>query len=169
MNYFKNLETGDLIQYNPETEVFKIRNSIDRTDHRISSEEFNKFRLSGNIINLNKNKFSQAMNVWYKDIEHEWVFEGKNFKKLPNFESSDFRLSNNYILGKDVPYHEIEGKKWLGEVILVYHWGKVYYHTVSYNGDKQGQLIDTKNFQLVRWAQLKHCSPILNVDKNKIV
>ena len=42
---------------------------------------------------------------------------------------------------------------------------RAYYFTVSYNGYKQGQLLDIKTKSFVR---AKHCAPILNVTKIKI-
>lgn len=162
MKYFLNLDNQDLIQYNPETQVYKKRNTIERSDSRIDIQGLN-------IKKLNKDNYCRLMNIFYKNVDHSWVYDNKNFMKMPNFKETEHQLSSNYVFGKDVPFHKIEGKEWLGNVILVYHWGKVYYHTISYGGYKQGQLIDTVNYNLVRWAQLKHCSPILNIDTNKIV
>lgn len=109
------------------------------------------------------------MNIFFKNVKHEWTFNGVNYKKIDNFEALGYSLSDNYSLGKDVPFHIIEDKKYFGNLILVYHWGKVYYHTISYNGYAQGQLICPRTFELVRWAQLKHCSPIFNTITKKII
>ena len=109
------------------------------------------------------------MNVFFKDVKHHWEFGGTKFRKMPNFESNGYRLSTNYDLGKDVPYHKIESMPYMGNVILVYHWGRIYYHSISYNGYAQGQLINPKTFELVRWAQLKHCAPVFNKKKKRNV
>ncbi len=149
-----------LIQFNPETGVYKLRNTIEREDTRITQEDFAK--MSANLIK--RDKFSQLMNEYYKNVKHHWVYEFTKFRKMPNFESNE----DNLVLGKDIPLHKIPGMEFLGDVVLVYHWGKVYYHTISYNGYKSGQLIDPRTFSLVRWAQLKHCAPIFNIDSKKI-
>lgn len=164
MKYYTS-ECGKLIQFNPETNVYKIRNSIEKTDKRLSLEEFNQL----NTKSIKMPEFSRLMNIYFKNIKHSWVHNETNYRKLDNFETKDYNLSVNYVLGKDVPYHELENKKYLGNLILVYHWGKIYYFTISYNGYEQGQLIDPYTLELVRWAQLKHCSPIFNEGTKKIV
>lgn len=163
MRYYKT-EDGELklIQFNPETKVYKQRNLIEKIDSRISQENLPSMK------EIKKNEFSRLMNVFFKSVKHSWVHNGCKFRNLDNFESDGTFLSTNYLLGKDIPYHEIPEMKWLGSVILVYHWGKIYYCTVSYNGYKQGQLIDPYTKELVRWVQLKHCSPIFNEETKTI-
>lgn len=163
MKYYKTTE-GQLIQYNPETKVYKVRNNIERVDTRIAAEDFEKLTKT----EVKRNEFSRLMNVFFKDVKHHWEFGGTKFRKMPNFESNGYRLSTNYDLGKDVPYHKIESMPYMGNVILVYHWGRIYYHSISYNGYAQGQLINPKTFELVRWAQLKHCAPVFNIDTKKV-
>lgn len=160
MNYYK--ADDKLIQYNSETDVYKIRNVIDGSGV-ITAEEFKSL----NPQKLSKQKFCQEMNVFFKHVDHEWEFQGEKYRKLDNFEASERRLSANYIIGKDIPYHQIGLFK--DTVILVYHWGRVYYHTISYNGYKQGQLICPNTNKILRWAQLKHCAPVFNVTRKKIM
>lgn len=169
MKYFKS-ECGKLIQYNHETNVYKIRNVIERIDTRLSEEEV----LSLNCTVVKKQEFSRLMNVFYKNVKHNWKYDYSTYRKLDNFDGENGSFSSNYILGgkkgnhNSVPLHIIEGKEHFGEVALVYHWGKVYYHTISYNGYEQGQLICPKTFNLVRWAKLKHCAPIMNTNTGRI-
>ena len=164
MKYYKS-ECDKLIQYNPETKVFKIRNTIERIDTRVSETDFNEM----NCVEIKKSEFSRLMNIFFKNVDHKWVFDHSHFKKLGNFEEENGCCPTNYLLGKKgVPYHVIEGKEYLGDLLLVYHWGKVYYHTISYNGYEQGQLVCTKTFKLVRWAKLKHCAPIQNKNSKRI-
>jgi hypothetical protein len=160
MRYYKT-DDGKLIQFNPETKVYKLRNTIEKVDTRISPDQLD-------LHEIKKDKFSLLMNEFFKSVKHSWVHNSCKFRKLDNFESDGISLSTNYVIGKDIPLHEIDDMKWIGKVILVYHWGKVYYHTISYNGYKQGQLIDPYTKQLVRWAQLKHCSPIFNEETKTI-
>jgi hypothetical protein len=162
MKYYKT--EGQLIQYNPETKVYKVRNNIERVDTRIATEDFEKLTKT----EVKRNEFSRLMNVFFKDIKHHWVYDNTKFRKLPNFEASGSSLSSNYVLGKDVPYHKIEIMPYVGNVVLVYHWGRIYYHTISYGGYAQGQLINPKTLEFVQWAQLKHCAPVFNIDTKKI-
>lgn len=150
-------DDNKLIHFNPETKVYKVMNTISRDDKRISPENLS-------LHEIDKNKFSRLMNEFFKSVKHQWVYKSVRFRKLDNFDTNGYLLSKNYVLGKDVPYHDSS----FGKVILVYHWGKVYYHTVSYNGYKQGQLIDINTNKIVRWAQLKHCAPIFNEDTKTI-
>jgi hypothetical protein len=164
----KYYKSGDnkLIQFNLETKIYKLRNNIEKIDTRISQEDFNNL----NTIEIKRDKFSQLMNEYFRDLpKHQWQFDYNNFKKLPNFEAKNSSISDNYILGKDIPYHKIEGKEYLGNLILVYHWGRVYYHTISYSGYPQGQLINPKTLEIVRWAKLKNCAPIFNIERKKII
>ena len=163
MKYYKTADIF-LIKYNPETKVYKLMNTIEKIDTRISLDGFKLL----NPKEIKRDEFSRLMKIFFKSVKHKWTFEHSHFKKLDNFEEKGYNLSANYTLGKDIPYHTIEGKEYFGNLILVYHWGKVYYHTISYNGYPQGQLICPKTFSLVRWARLKNCSPIFNIDTKKI-
>jgi len=163
MKYFKT-NNDLLVQYNTETNVYKIRNTISKENHILSKEEFEAL----NPIQIKKDKFCQQMNIYFKNVKHEWIHEGVRFRKIDNFEKSDYNNCTNYIW-KDIPKHHLKDKPYFGELILVYHWGRVYYFTFSYNGYPQGQLIDTKTFDLVQWAKPKHCAPIFNIDTKQIV
>lgn len=159
MQYFKT--ENKLIQYNPETKVYKQMNNIKKIDTRISHNDF----LLLNAIQIKKQEYCRLMNIFFKNIKHEWKFEHSYFRKLDNFESDNQELSKNYIIGVDVPLHSV-GKH--NHLILVYHWGRVYYHTISYGGYTQGQLIDIKTGNIVSWCKLKHCSPIFNIGIKEI-
>lgn len=155
-----------LIRENTDTKIIRVcnrTNKINTDNHIISPDDFSKMEKK----QLKKDKWSELMNNWFRDVKHEWIFNHSHFRKLDNFEQDNWRISANYDLGKDVPYHKTE-KSYLGSVILVYHWGKVYYHTVSYNGYPQGNLIDINTFEIVKWTKLKNCAPIYNIGTKKI-
>lgn len=162
--YYKT-EDGKLISFNSTTNVYKWRNTIEKIDKRISTEDFQNLKTQ----ELKLNEFSRLMNNFFKNVKHEWEYEGVKYRAIDNFESSKHAFSTNYILGKDIPFHSFEQLKYIGQVIMVYHWGKVYYHTISYGGYPQGQLINPKTFDIVRWCQLKHCRPIFNTQTKKII
>lgn len=152
---FYKTECGKLIRYNPETKIYLQVNIVEKIDRRISSEDFLKLK----YVKLKKTKFYEYLNIYFKDVQHEWEHDGKIYRKLPNF-------SENFKIG-DVPVHS--DFKYNNRLIFVYHHGKVYYHTISYNGYEQGQLVDIKTGKYLSWAQLKHCAPILCVTTNKII
>ncbi|MCK9447207.1 hypothetical protein M0Q50_10175 [bacterium] len=162
MKYFKS-EDDKLIQYNIETNVYKIRNTI-KKGQVLTQEDFEKLSTK----QIKKDEFSRLMNIYFKNVKHEWKYEYSDFRKMDNFEEDNYSLSKNYTLGRDIPYHIIPGMEWIGKVLLVYHWGNIYYHTISYNGYQQGQLIHPTTHELVRWAKLKHCSPVFNIGTKKI-
>ena len=60
MRYYINIENNDLIQFNPETKVYKKRNTIETTDKRIDAEDFNKL----NTREIKKDEFSRLMNIY---------------------------------------------------------------------------------------------------------
>ena len=165
--YYKS-ECGKLIQYNRDTDTYSIRNDIKKVDKRLSFNEFMLF----NVKIINTQEFSRLMNIYFNSIKETWIFEGSEYQSLDNFEFKDGNLSANYILGKEIPYHHIIQSEYFGykaEMILVYHWGKAYYHDISYNGEDTGRLYDIKTFKSVQWCKLKHCSPIFNKSSKKIM
>ena len=159
--YYKT-DCDKLVQYNENTDTFSIRNDIKLVDKRIS---FNEFLLLNSTI-IKSQEFSRLMNIYFNSIKEKWVFEGSEYQSLDNFEFKDYNLSHNYIIGKEVPYHNPENKR---NMVLVYHWGKVYYHDISYNGEMTGSLYDTKTLKSVQWCKLKHCAPIFNKLTKKIM
>lgn len=166
MKFYKT-EDDKLFQFNPETKIYKLRNTVELIDPRISDDEF-KVLATREIKNA---EFSRLMNVYFKDVKHSWRYNYNNYRKLPNFEAEGHSFSSNYKLGEDVPYHDLSnGNIWsyLSRLVLVYHWGRIYYHTVSYGGYPQGQLINPITMDVVRWARLKHCAPVFNEDIKKI-
>lgn len=161
---FYKSECGKLIQYNKETETYCVKNSIKKQDKRISIDEFNTL----NKIRINRQEYSRLMNIYFKDIKDTWTFDGVDYQSIDNFEYKNGNLSANYKIGTEIPYHEMNNK-YIRNVILVYHWGRVYYHDISYNGYKQGQLYDINTLKTVQWCQLKNCSPVFNKQTKKIV
>ena len=156
-----------LIRENPQTKIIRVcnrTNKINIDNHIISPDDFSIMEKK----QVKKDKWCQLMNNWFRYVKHECVHDFYNFRKLDNFEASEHSLSTNYILGKDVPYHTLENKPYYGSFILVYHWGRIYYHTVSYGGYAQGQLMDINTFQTIKWTRLKNCAPIFNVNTKNI-
>lgn len=166
--YYKS-ECGKLITTNKLGE-YVIRNTIGKDDKRISIEEFRSLI----ITQINLQKYSTLMNIYFKDIKEKWFYEHNEYMSLDNFESDKFSLSKNYTIGKGgIPYHDInkpgKDREYFKNIILVYHWGRVYYHTISYGGYPQGQLIDPETHEFVQWCKLKHCSPVFNKTLKKIM
>ena len=156
-----------LIKENPDTKIIRVcnrTNKINVDKYIITPEDFSNI----NKKQLKNSKWNELLNNWYRDVKHEWVHDHSYFRKLDNFQSDGHSISANYKLGKDIPLHKIEGKPHFGNVVLVYHQGNVYYHTVSYNGYAQGQLIDVRTLNLGKWTRLKNCAPIFNINTKKI-
>jgi len=156
-------ECGKIIQHNKETETYTIRNNIKLKDKRISFDDFILLKTK----KIGHQEYCRLMNMYFRDIKETWIFEGKEYQSLDNFERTNVSLSANYQVGKEIPFHDIGKIK--RNVILVYHWGHVYYHDLSYNGYKQGYLYDTKTLKPVQWCQLKNCAPIFDKQRKKIV
>ncbi|MEO6304841.1 MAG: hypothetical protein ABIP51_16895 [Bacteroidia bacterium] len=145
-----------LIQYNPDTKLHKIRNLVDKKkSNALTEEEFKTFE----PVEIKRQEFSRLMNIFYKNIKDEWTYLGTNFRKLDNLEDDDWMKQ---------PKHYPLGWKF-GTLVLVYHWGRAYYFTWSYNGYPQGQLVDIKTMHIVRWARPKNCAPIFNEKTKEII
>lgn len=162
MTKFYITRDNHLIRYNVENNTYRFTDII-KNVNPINIEEIPNLGLQ----EIKREEFSRLMNIFFSKVKHEWVHDGVLYRKLDNFEKNHHSLSANYILGKDVPIH-IPKNSLQGKYILVYHWGKVYYHTISYNGYKQGMLIDIKTDRFLQWAQLCHCAPIFNTHTKKI-
>lgn len=158
-------ECGKIIQHNKETETYTIRNNIKLKDKRISNDDFLLLKTK----KIKHEEYCRLLNIYFRDIKETWLFEGGEYQSLDNFERTERCLAANYNVGKEIPYHKIGKHEFNRNMILVYHWGKVYYHDISYNGYKQGQLYDTKTLDAVQWCQLKNCAPIFNKGTKKIV
>ncbi len=152
-------QSGRLI-HKSKNNTYKVLN--DKNPYIITDDEFNQLEKKS----IKTQEFSRLMNLFFKNVTNvTWVYSDVRYKKLPNFESNEYDLITNYDY-KDLPRHDCGV---YGNCILVYHWGRVYYFTISYNGYKQGQLLDVRTKSFVRWAQAKHCSPIKNLDTKKIM
>ena len=161
----KYYQTNDfLIQFNPTTQVARIKNNIGLTHSILSAEELSTLAKQ----EIKKQEFSRRLNEYFKQTPHSWEYEGVPFRKLDNFESNEVTSCANYNW-QDIPKHQLPEKRYLGSLLLVYHWGRVYYFTWSYGGYPQGQLIDPRTLEIVRWAKPKHCAPILNEVTKQII
>lgn len=155
-----------LIQFNPETNVYRIRNSIKNESKLLTEEDFKELI----VTELKKQNFSEKMNVFFKNVKEQWIFKGTRYRKLDNFEVDRKGECTNYNLN-DIPKHNpLNGEySWNKDFILVYHWGRVYLFNYSYNGYPQGQLFNADTGQVCQWCKPKNCAPIFNVDKHLIV
>lgn len=150
MKFYKD-QAGDLFSFN--NDVLIKKNVIVKQPVIPVTKE-----LLPTLHEIKRDEFSRLMNVWFKATTHEWEYNGEKFKKLPNIESNSRYFCTNY---QDVDFGPYPTP--------VYHWGRIYLFTWSYNGYPQGQLIDIRTGKYVRWAKSKHCAPIFNVTRNKIV
>lgn len=70
--------------------TYKVLNDIN--PYVITEDEFYNSEPKG----LKNSEFSRLMNIYFNKVNHKWIHEGVKFKKLPNFESDDYRLITNY-------------------------------------------------------------------------
>lgn len=160
MKFYKD-EQNRLIQYNPETDIYKIRNTISKEDKRINKEDFKNLKAK----EIKRSEFSRFMNIFFKNVKHSWDYKNVSFRKLDNFEGNEYSKMPKHFYSKE----NSVGYNYYGDLIMVYHWGKVYYFTWSYNGYPQGQLIEPTTMQIVRWAKPKNCAPIFNEHTKEIL
>lgn len=154
MEYYKT-PNGDLMQFNKEKNTCELRNTVE--DERIFLTGFDLKKCT----QIKYKEFCRLMNVYFKDVQHEWKYNHSYFKKLPNFESKELEQ-----LSINVPQHDIHYKH--SNYFLVYHLGRVYYHTGNINGYNTGQLLNFKTLEFVKWTALKNCAPIINTNTKKV-
>lgn len=132
----------------------------------LSEEEF----ISSNPIKINKHKYSEELNNYFKNTKYEWEYESIKFKKLDNFEFNNNGISiSNYNIEKDLHFHDF-GISWLGKCIIVMYHGILYYTFFNGNYFPQMQLIDFKTKELVgKWTNIKNLAPVFNKTTKKII
>lgn len=154
-----------LIQYNPERKVARIRNNIGLDNSILSEEEFNSL----DKTKIRKTDFIGLLNYYFRHTKHEWVYESVPYKKLDNFElDGDGKLLNyNW---DELPKHRIEQVNWWkGDLLHVYHQGKLYYFTWFFGGQDKGKLISPVTFEDLKWTRPKNCAPIFNKLTKQII
>ena len=159
MHYFKTKENL-LIQFNEKTNIFKARSFVGRKDTRIPKEQF----ILEDTTRIKKQEFCRLMNVFFRNIKDEWLFEDIKFKKIDNFEFNKNGECINYDLYNDIPLHRVFDSINQQGYIKVYHWGKIYYYEFY-----RKRLLCIKTLKHLQYASLKNCSPIFNKTTKKII
>ena len=161
-----------LIKHNPDTGVYRIANfiGIDKDKRILTKEQFNQLESKS----LSKSNFNQKLNKYFRETEHEWIYDGIKFRKLDNFSNEVY--GNRHIgwttMPKHNPYDKLPPHK-RGysnhPMILVYNQGRIYYFNWSYGGYEQGQLYDPRTLEFAKWARPKNCAPIFNCETKEII
>ena len=102
-------------------------------------------------IRINRSKYYELINFYYKDKKELWEYQGERFRNLFNFQSLE-------------EYHKLPIHKDLGfDYRKVYHNGRVY---ASYSDDRLQLFSLEGNF--IKRTSFKNCSPIFNITKKEI-
>jgi hypothetical protein len=155
MKYFQTT-CGLLVKYFDLKDFYVITNNVKLKDKRISSEDFNKLQK----IQIKNQKFSKLMNDYYRTVKESWSYQHKNYRNLANFDPT---------VDYNMPRHNIDTLPYKDKLIMVYHWGKVYFYLSNHNSNGRGQLICPKTLKIVRWVRLQNCAPIFDEDLKKII
>lgn len=142
--------TGQLIEHNPAFDQYRQRN---RTGPGLGLLDPAEVAVPA-WQELKREKFSQLMNEYFRNVEDSWTYRGEHFRKLPNYES---------LSRPRQPQHPPEN------LFLVYHWGQLYYFQYSYGGFGVGQLYDRKTRAFARWAKPRHCAPVYNESRKQLL
>lgn len=131
----------------------------------ISENDFN----NSNPVKIKKQKYLEELNTFFKNTKFEWTYNGTDFKKLDNFEIKKFGNIENYVIGKDIPLHDIE-KSYIGSCFIVLYQGKMYYTFLCSNYFPQMRLIDFHTKQLTsKWTNIKNLAPVFNKHTKQII
>ena len=145
-----------LIQHNPETGVYRIRNTIAKGNKTITKEEFELQE----PIKIKHQKFCEKVNEFFRHINHGWEYENTYFRKLDNFDKDGKSSGFSYW---DLPKHS-QGRDYLDTLGLVYHWGRVYYFLYGGNYCPRGQLLDVNTLNVLQWVHIRNVAPIFNTE-----
>jgi hypothetical protein len=123
----------------------------------LSDKEF----INSGPVRINKNRYLEELNKYFKETKFEWEYNGTHFKKLDNFE-----IINTF---KGIPLHDI-GKPHLGKCMIVMYHGKLYYTFLSGSYYPQMQLVDFHTKELTnKWTNIRNLAPIFNKTTKKII
>lgn len=158
-------ECDKLIKLYCDHMTYVYMNTISTSDKRLTKSQFDSFRTK----QLKKCDYNKLMNEFFKTVEHEWTHNGDRYRKLENFVQTE-TVCDNYALGNQIHYHSIciANSNYKQDCIVVYYRGRIFYHTLMYQGDYRGQLIDMLTLKRVGWTSLKNCAPIVKLSNNKI-
>lgn len=131
----------------------------------LSQEEFE----TSNPKKINKHKYLEELNRFFKNDKFSWEHNGVKFRKLENFECNEWGRIINYNDSKDIPMHDI-GKEYIGLCMIVLYHGRLYYTFFSANYYPQMQLIDFHTKELTgKWTNIKNLAPIFNCETKTII
>jgi hypothetical protein len=101
------------------------------------------------VQTVKKQKARQMLNKFFASCEREsWDFEGKRYSNGSNFVNMP---SLNEYQRHDAP------APWY-EYLIVYHQGRVFHF--FHHEDGKGRLMDTKHTEVVKWTNIRNCSPV---------
>ncbi len=158
MKYYISEDNTKLILCYDIKNVYYLKNTI-AANNIISEDEFNSY----NCTKINKTKFNELINIYFRDIKHEWIYNNNRYRKLENFKSANYNCCVNYDFNKLL--HDKDDSVF--RYIIVYNHGRAYKANIYYL--PKVQLIDIGADKYIKWTDIKHCSPILNVDTNEMM
>ena len=166
---------GKLITYFSKYDVYKLNNTLKKITY--SKEEFDQFE----IIKHSDLEFRQAVNNYFKNVNHEWEYEGVKFKKLENFtgKGNSSYFGENYE-GVEIPLHDFEKEKSNLNFFQnrkfshqqKYFWGyckgKIYKCCFNHN-EGSATLYNPYDNSYQFSIGFRHIAPIYNMETKKII
>lgn len=123
----------------------------------VSEEDFN----NSNPIQINKRKYLELLNQYFRNTKIEWEYQGEKFMKLDHFGTEE----DKYIIGFNVPTRKISNTPCF---IVMYH-NSLYYTFISGNYYPQMQLMNLKGELLGKWTNIKNLAPVFNKTTKVII
>jgi hypothetical protein len=155
--YYKT-EDNDLIVFNSENNIYTLKSTIN-LDNKIDNDYF-KTIVSKKI---NKNKFRELLNKYFKKIKHKWKFEHVWYEKLPNLNINDGDIKERI---EKIPLHSIDKHKCYN---YMYYQGRVVLALLFYNSENQCILYSPHDGKNRGWTSINNLAPILNLETNQII
>lgn len=127
-----------------------------------------KYSDNKDLIEISKQEHGKLLNEYFKNITHEWEYQGVKFRKLPNFESNGYNLPIYPVKWSNMPKHKEEGVMFPMEYILVYYRGKVKGCYINLNYYPRVQLFNLHETKY-RWTNITNVAPIQNMETKEVI
>lgn len=141
-----------------------LKNS--KVSEEIEISEFLKLK----PIQIKKQDFHKLLNEYFNNLDIRWEFDGKKYKKLPNFENlaEFFKFKK---LANSKPF-VVMSKGSLYRIAFTNFDESVFAYSprnLKVSGHSTIQLFDFKTLEFVGYTNVKNCAPVFNITDKIVV
>lgn len=162
---FYKIETDNCVKlYQVHNGLAIFKNS--KVLEKIEISEFLKLK----PIQIKKQVFHKLLNEYFNNLDIRWEFDGKKFKKMPNFENvAEFFEFQK--LANSKPF-VVMSKGSLYRIAFTNFDERVFTYSprnLKLSGYSTIQLFDFKTLKFVGYTNVKNCAPVFNITDKLVV